>query len=395
MKAKTKTKLVVLNPFPVYPPVSGGQGRVFHLYKHLAQYFDVVIICLSDRRSYNTLSPELVQLAVPKSLSYRRLELEVFREIGYPTCAIIPKAASLIPEYDYVVERQSKDASIIILSHPYLYRSVQHLKTTRVVGYDAHNVEYELNRQILPAHQSDLLDEIQRAEKAACEQSHFIAPCSQQDANILNQLYNIPDEKFIVVPNGADTSRVPFISPAQRQYNKAAQQITQPWVLYMGSSFPPNLQAARQVIEIAKQMPDVNFLLMGTLCEAFLSTQVPGNIELRGLITEVEKYNLFSLTDIALNPVQSGSGTNLKMTEYMAAGLPIITTPIGARGISEENGRYFVISEYPEMPARIRALLGNLTQATYLAHEAYGLVRCHFDWNHIATDFAHKLSALL
>ena len=36
-----------------------------------------------------------------------------------------------------------------------------------------------------------------------------------------------------------------------------------------------------------------------------------------------------------INPMISGSGTNIKMFDFMAAGLPIITTDIGARGIEE------------------------------------------------------------
>ena len=95
---------------------------------------------------------------------------------------------------------------------------------------------------------------------------------------------------------------------------------------------------------------------------------------------------------MALNPVRSGSGTNLKMHEYMAAGLPVVTTPFGARGICENADSYFVISDYPAMPVRIRDLLNNPSLAADLADKAYGLVKSRFDWHQIAAGYVHRLN---
>ena len=42
--------------------------------------------------------------------------------------------------------------------------------------------------------------------------------------------------------------------------------------------------------------------------------------------------------DVAVNPMLTGSGTNLKMLDYMAAGIPVITTRVGARGLDIPDG---------------------------------------------------------
>ena len=42
-----------------------------------------------------------------------------------------------------------------------------------------------------------------------------------------------------------------------------------------------------------------------------------------------------SAADVAVNPVGFGSGSNIKMPVYLAAGLPIVTTPVGLRGFEE------------------------------------------------------------
>jgi glycosyltransferase involved in cell wall biosynthesis len=392
---KSKPRIVVLNPFPVYPPISGGQGRVFHLYKYVAHSFDIVILCFSDRRSYKVIAPGLQQIQIPKSYPHCQMEFELFRETGFVTCAITPKAASLTPEYDHVVKEQAKNADIVILSHPYLYKEAEELGDGRITVYDAHNVEYDLHRQILPASRSFLLEDIRQAEKAACEQSQLIATCSQEDAGKLACLYNISHNKFIIVPNGADVEAIPFVSYEQRKYHKAAQNMTQPCAVYTGSNFPPNIKAAEQVIELAKELPDVKFLLMGNLCEAFTGRKLSGNVALLGIVTEQEKYRVFSLADVALNPVQSGSGTNLKMLEYMAAGLPVITTLLGSRGIGGNDGEHFLVSEYAKMTDCISNLLNNPSLAASLAHHAYLLTKSRFDWKQIAASFVNTLSTAM
>ena len=39
-------------------------------------------------------------------------------------------------------------------------------------------------------------------------------------------------------------------------------------------------------------------------------------------------------SDFGLNPVNEGSGVNVKMIEYISADIPILSTPIGTRGLS-------------------------------------------------------------
>jgi len=51
----------------------------------------------------------------------------------------------------------------------------------------------------------------------------------------------------------------------------------------------------------------------------------------------VEPY--FAAADAAVNPIVSGAGTNLKMCEFIAARLPILSTRFGMRGLRIEDGK--------------------------------------------------------
>ena len=69
--------------------------------------------------------------------------------------------------------------------------------------------------------------------------------------------------------------------------------------------------------------------------ELYVMYDLPPNVVLAGVVTNVAKRTLLQSADLALNPMRTGSGTNLKIVEYFAAGIPVVSTPFGARGLEE------------------------------------------------------------
>lgn len=389
-----KKKLLVLNPFPVYPPTSGGQERVFYLYKHVAEYYNVTILCFADRRGNKEIAPGLMQITIPKSRTHIMEELKLSSAFGIYTCATTPMVSRYTPEYAHILYSHKNNATAIVLSHPYLYDEVKRLNVTVPIIYDAHNVEIKLHREILPVNTPQLLNEISRVEQAACQDSQLIITCSQQDANALAALYNVDPSKLKVVPNGADITKNLFSARISNANNKLSQGLEQPLALFIGSYHIPNINAAQHILNMAPKLPNIKFKLLGSLCRGFHRRQLPANVEMPGIVTEHEINKMLCTADVALNPILSGSGTNIKMLDYMAAGIPIITTKYGARGIGGGDGKHFLIEQPTEMPARLLELICDKAKATYLASNAYCLVKKHFDWRQIATSLVSKLDKL-
>lgn len=107
---------------------------------------------------------------------------------------------------------------------------------------------------------------------------------------------------------------------------------------------------------------------------------MPENVGMLGLVSEEEKNRVFSIVDFALNPMMSGSGTNLKMFDYMSAGIPIITTEFGTRGI--EDKQHFIISETDEMYKAVQNFQLKTKDERVKAAREY--VEKTFDWSVIA-----------
>jgi glycosyltransferase involved in cell wall biosynthesis len=116
------------------------------------------------------------------------------------------------------------------------------------------------------------------------------------------------------------------------------------------------------------------------------------NVFLLGQISDDEKKELYRIADISLNPMTSGSGTNIKMLDYMAAGLPVITTPIGARGLGLENYTHAIICDIIEFPAKIREILTDMALYSKLSCNGRKIVEKKYDWEKIADDMARTIS---
>jgi glycosyltransferase involved in cell wall biosynthesis len=64
----------------------------------------------------------------------------------------------------------------------------------------------------------------------------------------------------------------------------------------------------------------------------------------------------FDLADIALNPMAIGGGTNIKLIDYMARSLPVISTPFGVRGLPDLNSSGIIRSEMTDFASTIEEL---------------------------------------
>ena len=93
---------------------------------------------------------------------------------------------------------------------------------------------------------------------------------------------------------------------------------------------------------------------------------------------------LFKTADFAVNPMVTGAGTSLKMFDYLAAGLPVISTPLGARGMAKGDDKLMVLCDVDEFPFAIMSLLGDIDRMIRLGLSGRRHVEEHFDWRVIA-----------
>jgi hypothetical protein len=106
-----------------------------------------------------------------------------------------------------------------------------------------------------------------------------------------------------------------------------------PLAVFIGSLYPPNEEAAAFICtELAPALPDVTFAICGGVGSAIDATRWLGAGSPTCRYRRARRRGpreYLGAADVAVNPMFSGSGTNIKMFDFMAAGLPVVSTPPG------------------------------------------------------------------
>jgi glycosyltransferase involved in cell wall biosynthesis len=139
--------------------------------------------------------------------------------------------------------------------------------------------------------------------------------------------------------------------------------------LFSGSRFQPNVDALAWLRAFNASHPAflterrVRVLVVGTVSgEAWRE----GAVIATGRVADMAPY--FSAADAGLNPVTWGSGANVKLFEYIAARLPVMSTGFGVRGIDLEADRDFHPFEPEQFAERLDAWLATRDREAWRAH---------------------------
>lgn len=400
---RPRRKISVAVTFPVWPPRGGGQNRIFHLYRHLARSHDVDVVCVAnanDLPADRELAPGLREIRVPKSPAHRAAELALSRIVpGVPiTDVAMPRLVHLTPEYRAALEASAAGADLLVASHPYLF-PVLRAVSGRPVWYEAHNVETTLKRDMLPDTPAarGLLAETEQVERACCAASERVIVCAGTDGLVFQRDFGVPADRILEIPNGVDLGAVTYTGPRARRATKDRLGLREAvTALFMGSGHKPNIDAVEAILRVAPECPDLRFLVMGSVCGLFAGRRIPPNVGMLGEVDDETKDTVLGTVDCALNPMAGGSGTNLKMLDYFAAGVPVISTPHGARGLAVADGVHLRLSGIDVLPAALRRLREEIGGADLSARvvAARLLVQDRYGWTAIADRLRDAVDAV-
>ena len=184
-----------------------------------------------------------------------------------------------------------------------------------------------------------------------------------------------------IVPNGVDTT---YFTPAKRTPEANT-------LLFTGSlDFRPNIDALRWFVQqvlplIQHHMPQARLKVVGRSPTAAVTQLAhPGRVEIIGGVPDVRPY--FAQAQAFVLPMRIGGGVRLKLLEAFAAGVPLISTPMGADGVEGlRNNEHCLLRDDPVGFAMATIdILRNPEQAQRLAAAARQLVVDHYDWSVIA-----------
>ena len=157
----------------------------------------------------------------------------------------------------------------------------------------------------------------------------------------VNLVLNVASREYLISTTQRDARIVAnfvdeaYILDRPRPTNPAIKNIT-----FVGAV--TKLKGAREIIEVAKEFPDIAFTLAGPISTEIRDLDTPSNVTMLGPIGRMQVRDLLGKSDVFLFPTHTEGFANA-LLEAMAMGLPTITTPVGANAdMIEDSGGILV-----------------------------------------------------
>lgn len=391
-----------VTPTNVYPPSDGGQHRSHGIVSAFPDAGDGVYRYCQGGHLENYRNGRLKrQIRIADDyVEFQHLNpaFDLARSpelLGFPNVFLgqslrVVKPARLLDRLDW--------ADVVLVELPWQVPTVADLAGATPVVYSSHNVEEERYESTTDGFVGDwFTGRVSAIERAALERSTAVVCTSERDATAYRRRYGV-DVHTIVAPNGVtrDALRSDGGEHDAGERVRGRHGIGSACVgLFVGTDYGPNREAVETVLRVATRAAeadlDMHFLVVGSVGESVASSS--DNVTVTGFVPDLDPY--FAAADVGLNPIRSGSGTNIKLVEYLAKGLPVITTPFGARGFDiDHEHEALVVEDAAFLDAMTRlATDPDLRSRLVAAGQAY--VRRQHTWERISADLRDRLVDLL
>ncbi len=178
------------------------------------------------------------------------------------------------------------------------------------------------------------------------------------------------------------TAALPLLAfgPPQRRIPAFADRSG---ILFVGGfGHPPNVDAVQWFVshiwpELIRLEPDLRLTIAGAKPTEEIRKIAGGSIRLVADATDAALADLYRSHRVAIAPLRYGGGVKGKILEAMFLGTPVITTAIGAEGLSWEKP-HLVIADDRNFVARLRTLYRNEEHWSHIQEHGWQFVASHY-----------------
>jgi polysaccharide biosynthesis protein PslH len=388
--------LLVLTPYIPYPPSFGGSVRIYHLIRQLSRRHQVHL--LSFREEVGAGDPKGLEpfcrtvTLIPRRVGDKRLQqmasLLSPRSFQWRFHYSRPMQAAL----DRVVKEQSIDLILVEFSQMAGFRFPAGVP----VVLDEHNVEFDLLERMAARESGTfrrLFNRIEaakfrREELTAAKHAALTLVTSDRDGELLDSY--CPGLKTAVITNGVDCDH--FTRPAGPRNADTA--------VFVGAThYFPNEDGVLFFLcdiheKIREARPAFKFTVVGGNPPPSITSHRSDSVEVTGFVKDVRPY--MWTASLFVVPLRMGGGTRFKIVEAMAAGVPVVSTRLGAEGIPASDGRELLLADDPAHFAKaVDRVLSAPQLAESLSQAGLAFVRRHFDWSVIGDKLDEALEAVV
>jgi len=334
----SRLSVLFVSPYPICPPVHGGGVFMYQTARELARRCDLHLIALLDRPEEREAHQELDRICASTEYIVRMEGRQ--KAFG----SMEPHAAREFRSRDlaWLIHRQiyRHGVDVLQLEYTVLGQYAGHFRKIPSILFE-HDVYFQSIARRLPFMEGagerlrarwEYLRTL-RYELRLLPQMDRIQVCSRDNAEYL--LSFLPGLKGRIDDGyraGIDTSLYEFRPAGREPYT----------LLFLGSfRHPPNVEALNWFVgevfpRVRQREPRARLIVIGSDPPPRHALPDEGTIELVGFVEDVReplgRYAVF------VCPILSGSGVRVKLLEAFAAGIPVVSTRLGAEGLAAKDG---------------------------------------------------------
>jgi glycosyltransferase involved in cell wall biosynthesis len=376
---------LLLTPESPYPPMGGGPLRTASLVEYVARRYATDVIVFREPGAEDPAKrfpPGLVR-------SVAAVELPIHRRT--PAARAWRNAMRLARRMPPLVDRFSGFGAAIaaaIGKRRYDLGIVEHFWCASYAG----QLEQACARTVLDLHnlESLLHERCAAAEGGAAGFAHrvFARASREMEAAWLpryGQVLAASEEDARAARGVAPGARV-AVYPNAIPGGPPPPRVDQEAVVFSGNmEYHPNRSAvrffAREVWPILRERwPRLVWRLVGKNPGAVMEfTSADWRIEVTGSVEDAVAE--LARSRVAVAPLLAGSGTRLKILEAWAAGVPVVSTRLGAEGLGVRDGEHLLLADgAAEFAAAVSRLLACTDTRARLAERGRLLLEKEFTW---------------
>jgi sugar transferase (PEP-CTERM/EpsH1 system associated) len=233
---------------------------------------------------------------------------------------------------------------------------------------------------------------MKRYERTLYQSVDLCTMASPREKEVVHSL--TPAARVAVIPNGVD------ISFFRNGHSISGNIDNKDGLLFIGSmAYWPNEDAVqffyRDILPYIKERcGDIKWQIVGRDPSPAVRHLASERIEITGWVDDVRPYMWSS--QVMIVPLRSGGGTRLKILEAMAAGIPVVSTTLGAEGLAVVHDKNILIADAAEEFAEAVVRLINQPQLVErITRNARKLVETVYDWSMIAEQLDEAYQSIL
>lgn len=394
---KTTKKILVITPRYPYPTIGGDRLRIYEVCKELSKYYSVTLVSLCESRSElespypnDGVFDKIYRVYLSKWKSFINTAIHLFTKTPLQVAYYKSKKLSSL------LNNISGDFDLIL---PHLIRVADYTKDINkpkiLEMTDAISMNY--SRISETKNNAGLKGIIYRVEKKrllAYERNiskyfQYNILVSNYDKEFLfhgnNELYS----RALVCSNGVDLNKLPY------NFHHGGYKLIFIGNMYSVQNFDAAYWFSNHVLPVLRKLAPYEFHIIGKISSDSKKklSCIPGVI-VTGTVMHVPEYTKDSLAGIC--SVRLAAGVQNKILEYMALGIPTITSSIGLEGLDAKQNKEILVSDTIESYVKnITKLNTDLFFAKSVAENAYKYVQEHHSWSQKLAPLISTINSIL